>query len=105
MLLERLGFASLVVHLDSVAATFGNGATSACVVQMDSSMTSIVCVDDAVVLQPASSRRQVSLGLKDVAAALIGWMSCYRWAWAAWGPADQQKHAADEVILASFLIM
>eukprot|EP00878_Enallax_costatus_P009745 GHUV01010177.1.p1 GENE.GHUV01010177.1~~GHUV01010177.1.p1 ORF type:complete len:367 (+),score=112.45 GHUV01010177.1:729-1829(+) len=78
VLLERLGFASMVVHLDSVAATFGNGATSACVVQMDSSITSVVCVDDAVVLQPASSRRQVSLGLNDVAAALTGWMACYR---------------------------
>lgn len=78
VLLERLGCASLVVHLDSVAATFGNGATSACVVQMDSSITNVVCVDDAVVLQPASSRRQVSVGLNDVAAALIGWMACYR---------------------------
>lgn len=78
VVLERLGFASLVVHLDSVAATFGNGATSACVVNMGSSNTSVVCVDDAVVLQPASSRRQVSVGLYDVAAALVGWMSCYK---------------------------
>jgi hypothetical protein len=77
VLLERLGFASLVVHLAPVAAALGNGSTSAVVVDMGSSGTSICCVDDAVVLPPASSRVNLGLGLTRIAAALVGWMGCY----------------------------
>jgi hypothetical protein len=77
VLLERLGFASLVVHLAPVAAALGNGSTSAVVVDMGSSGTSICCVDDAVVLPPVSSRVRLQLGLTRIAAALVGWMGCY----------------------------
>jgi hypothetical protein len=77
VLLERLGFASLVVHLAPVAAALGNGSTSAVVVDMGSSGTSICCVDDAVVLPPVSSRVALQLGLTRIAAALVGWMGCY----------------------------
>ncbi|KAF6253811.1 hypothetical protein COO60DRAFT_386496 [Scenedesmus sp. NREL 46B-D3] len=77
VLLERLGCASLVVHLAPVAAALGNGSTSAVVVDMGSSGTSICCVDDAVVLPPVSSRVTLQLGLTRIAAALVGWMGCY----------------------------
>eukprot|EP00775_Hariotina_reticulata_P009147 gene9147-9315_t len=44
----------------------------------DSEATSVVCVDDAVVLQPSSSRLQLQLGLTSVTAALTGWMTTYQ---------------------------
>lgn len=77
LLLERLGFAALVVHLEPVAATFGNGTTSACVISIGSSSCSVCCIDDAVVLPPVHSRLALSLGLADLAGALTGWMSSY----------------------------
>lgn len=77
LLLGRLGFAALVVHLEPVAATFGNGTTSACVVSIGSSSSTVCCIDDAVVLQPPSSRLSLPIGLAGIAAALTGWMSCY----------------------------
>jgi hypothetical protein len=106
VLLERLGFASLVVHLAPVAAALGNGSTSAVVVDMGSSGTSICCVDDAVVLPPVSSRVNLALGLTRIAAALVGWMGCYgHWPaklqQAAGGPSlgcvvQQQQQQADD---------
>jgi hypothetical protein len=77
LLLGRLGFATLVVHLEPIAACFGNGTTSACVVNIGSSSCSVCCVDDAVVLPPLSSRTSLPYGLVDVAGALTGWMGCY----------------------------
>jgi hypothetical protein len=77
LLLDRLGFATLVVHLEPIAACFGNGTTSACVVNISSSSCSVCCVDDAVVLPPLSSRTSLPYGLVDVAGALTGWMGCY----------------------------
>lgn len=77
LLLGRLGFATLVVHLEPIAACFGNGTTSACVVNIGSSSCSVCCVDDAVVLPPLSSRTLLPYGLVDMAGALTGWMGCY----------------------------
>lgn len=77
LLLGRLGFGALVVHLEPVAACFGNGTTSACVVNVGSSSCTVCCVDDAVVLPPVSSRYTLPYGLVDVAGALTGWMACY----------------------------
>lgn len=77
LLLGRLDFAALVVHLEPVAATFGNGTTSACVVSIGSSSCTVCCIDDAVVLAPVNSRFTLPVGLVDVAGALAGWMSCY----------------------------
>lgn len=77
LLLGRLGFVALVVHLEPIAACFGNGTTSACVVNIGSSSCSVCCVDDAVVLPPLSSRQALPYGLADLSAALTGWMGCY----------------------------
>lgn len=77
LLLGRLGFSALVVHLEPIAASFGNGTTSACVVNVGSSSCSVCCIDDAVVLPPAASRYSLPVGLVDIAGALTGWMSCY----------------------------
>jgi hypothetical protein len=95
-----------VVHLAPVAAALGNGSTSAVVVDMGSSGTSICCVDDAVVLPPVSSRVNLQLGLTRIAAALVGWMGCYgHWPvqlqQAAGGPSlgcvvQQQQQSADD---------
>lgn len=77
LILGRLGFAALVVHLEPVAACFGNGTTSACIINAGSSCCTVCCVDDAVVLPPTTSRYTLPLGLVDMAAALTGWMACY----------------------------
>lgn len=77
LLLRRLGFAALVVHLEPIAACFGNGTTSACIINVGSSCCSVCCVDDAVVLPPLNSRFSLPYGLVDVSMALTGWMACY----------------------------
>lgn len=89
LLLGRLGFAALVVHLEPIAACFGNGTTSACIINVGSSSCSVCCVDDAVVLPPLNSRFSLPYGLVDVSMALTGWMGCYgHW------PAQLQQQGA-----------
>ncbi|GBF89896.1 hypothetical protein Rsub_02600 [Raphidocelis subcapitata] len=52
LLLCRFGFRSLTAHLEPVAATFGAGASAACVVDVGAEGASVVCVEEGVLLQP-----------------------------------------------------
>lgn len=44
LLLSRLGFRSLAAHLEPSAATFGAGASAACVVDIGPDLTTVACV-------------------------------------------------------------
>ncbi|XP_013416837.1 actin-related protein 8 [Lingula anatina] len=48
MLLDRLGFAAVLLHQESVCAVFGAGVPTACVVDMGDQKTSVCCVEDGV---------------------------------------------------------
>ncbi|XP_054834793.1 actin-related protein 8 [Eublepharis macularius] len=48
MILMKMGFSGIVVHQESVCATFGSGLGSACVVDVGDQKTSVCCVEDGV---------------------------------------------------------
>uniref|UniRef100_A0A8C5RZY0 Actin-related protein 8 n=1 Tax=Laticauda laticaudata TaxID=8630 RepID=A0A8C5RZY0_LATLA len=48
MILLKMGFSGIIVHQESVCATFGSGLGSACVVDVGDQKTSICCVEDGV---------------------------------------------------------
>ncbi|XP_015671693.1 actin-related protein 8 [Protobothrops mucrosquamatus] len=48
MILLKMGFSGIIVHQESVSATFGSGLGSACVVDVGDQKTSICCVEDGV---------------------------------------------------------
>ncbi|GBM43890.1 Actin-related protein 8, partial [Araneus ventricosus] len=48
LLLNRLGFMSCFVHLESVCSTFGAGVSFACVVDVGDQKTAVSCVEDGI---------------------------------------------------------
>ncbi|KAJ8265187.1 hypothetical protein COCON_G00142860 [Conger conger] len=64
MLLVNMGFSAIVVHQESVCATFGSGLSSACVVDVGDQKTSLCCVEDGV--SHRNSRLCLAYGGSDV---------------------------------------
>ncbi|KAG1949112.1 actin-related protein 8 [Pimephales promelas] len=64
MLLVKMGFSAVVLHQESVCATFGSGLSSACVVDVGDQKTSVCCVEDGV--SHRSSRLCLAYGGSDV---------------------------------------
>ncbi|XP_067268978.1 actin-related protein 8 isoform X2 [Pseudorasbora parva] len=64
MLLVKMGFSAVIVHQESVCATFGSGLSSACVVDVGDQKTSVCCVEDGV--SHRSSRLCLAYGGADV---------------------------------------
>ncbi|XP_051526120.1 actin-related protein 8 [Myxocyprinus asiaticus] len=64
MLLVKMGFSAVVVHQESVCATFGSGLSSACVVDVGDQKTSVCCVEDGV--SHRNSRLCLAYGGSDV---------------------------------------
>uniref|UniRef100_A0A4W3GXH7 Actin-related protein 8 n=1 Tax=Callorhinchus milii TaxID=7868 RepID=A0A4W3GXH7_CALMI len=48
LLLNKIGFSGVLVHQESICATFGSGLSSACVVDVGDQKTSVCCVEDGV---------------------------------------------------------
>jgi hypothetical protein len=70
LVLCRLGFRSLAAHLEPVAATFGAGASAACVVDVGPGGTSIACVEEGV-LAPEAGAARLAPGGDAVARTLV----------------------------------
>ncbi|GAA6220078.1 actin-related protein 8 [Lates japonicus] len=64
MLLLNMGFSAIIVHQESVCATFGSGLSSACVVDVGDQKTSLCCVEDGV--SHRNSRLCLAYGGSDV---------------------------------------
>uniref|UniRef100_A0A8C8A5Q9 Actin related protein 8 n=1 Tax=Oryzias sinensis TaxID=183150 RepID=A0A8C8A5Q9_9TELE len=64
MLLLNMGFSAIIVHQESVCATFGSGLSSACVVDVGDQKTSVCCVEDGV--SHRNSRLCLAYGGSDV---------------------------------------
>ncbi|XP_061592580.1 actin-related protein 8 isoform X2 [Cololabis saira] len=69
MLLLNMGFSAIIVHQESVCATFGSGLSSACVVDVGDQKTSICCVEDGV--SHRNSRLCLAYGGSDVTRAFF----------------------------------
>lgn len=69
MLFKYVGFGRVGIMQESVAATFGAGATSACVVDVGAQTTSISCVDEGMVI--SDSRIRLNYGGDHVTEALL----------------------------------
>uniref|UniRef100_A0A672GQ90 Uncharacterized protein n=1 Tax=Salarias fasciatus TaxID=181472 RepID=A0A672GQ90_SALFA len=64
MLLLNMNFSAIIVHQESVCATFGSGLSSACVVDVGDQKTSLCCVEDGV--SHRNSRLCLAYGGSDV---------------------------------------
>jgi len=64
LLLDTLGFGAVIVHQESVCATYGSGITVACVVDVGDQKTSVSCVEDG--LSHRASRITMEYGGSDV---------------------------------------
>ncbi|AWP09428.1 putative actin-related protein 8 [Scophthalmus maximus] len=69
MLLLNMGFSAIIVHQESVSATFGSGLSSACVVDVGDQKTSLCCVEDGV--SHRNSRLCLAYGGSDVTRTLF----------------------------------
>lgn len=64
LLLNTFGFGAVIVHQESVCATYGSGITVACVVDVGDQKTSISCVEDGI--SHKASRLTMEYGGSDV---------------------------------------
>ncbi|KAG6597379.1 Actin-related protein 9, partial [Cucurbita argyrosperma subsp. sororia] len=78
MVLQDLRFGSAVVHQEGLAAVFGNGLSSACVVNMGAQVTTIICIEDGVAL-PATAKT-LPFGGEDVSRCLL-WTQRHHQTW------------------------
>lgn len=67
LLLKGIGFARIAVIQESLAATFGAGISSACIVDIGAQSTKIACVDEGIVIP--DSRVNLKYGGDDVTTA------------------------------------
>ncbi|CAN4120481.1 unnamed protein product [Withania somnifera] len=73
-----LHFGSAVVHQEGLAAVFGNGLSTACIVNIGAQVTSVICVEDGVALPTT----QISLrfGGEDISRCLL-WTQRHHQTW------------------------
>ncbi|XP_056128802.1 actin-related protein 8 [Lampris incognitus] len=69
VLLLNMGFSAIIVHQESVCATFGSGLSSACVVDVGDQKSSICCVEDGV--SHRNSRLCLAYGGSDVTRSFL----------------------------------
>lgn len=78
VVLGDLGFGVAVIHQESLATVFGNGLSTACVVNIGAQVTSIICVEDGVAL-PATGMT-LSFGGEDISRCLL-WTQRHHQTW------------------------
>jgi actin-related protein 8 len=54
LLLDRMGFGAVGLHLESVLSCFGAGVSSACVLDIGAQKTMITCVKDGLIVPNSS---------------------------------------------------
>lgn len=78
VVLRDLRFSSAVVHQEGLAAVFGNGLSTACVINIGAQVSSVICVEDGVALP----HTQITLrfGGEDVSRCLL-WTQRHHQTW------------------------
>ncbi|KAM4721654.1 actin-related protein 8 isoform 1-T4 [Rhinophrynus dorsalis] len=69
MILMKMGFSGVIVHQESVCATYGGGLSSACVVDIGDQKTSVCCVEDGI--SHRNTRLCLAYGGSDVTRCLF----------------------------------
>ncbi|WJZ87271.1 hypothetical protein VitviT2T_006667 [Vitis vinifera] len=78
IVLRDLCFSSAVVHQEGLAAVFGNGLSTACVVNMGAQVTSVICIEDGVALP--STQMTLPFGGEDISRCLL-WTQRHHQTW------------------------
>ncbi|XP_048333184.2 actin-related protein 9 isoform X1 [Ziziphus jujuba] len=78
IVLRDLRFSSAVVHQEGLAAVFGNGLSTACVVNMGGQVTSVICIEDGVALP--TTGKTLPFGGEDIARCLL-WTQRHHQTW------------------------
>ncbi|KAI3915451.1 hypothetical protein MKW92_031925 [Papaver armeniacum] len=78
IILRDLRFSTAVVHQESLAAAFGNGLSTACIVNMGAQVTSIMCVEDGVAVPTTGVT--LPFGGEDISRCLL-WIQRHHQTW------------------------
>ncbi|KAK2647238.1 hypothetical protein Ddye_022433 [Dipteronia dyeriana] len=78
IVLIDLRFSSAVVHQEGLAAVFGNGLSTACIVNIGAQVTSIICLEDGVALP--ISEKTLPFGGEDISRCLL-WTQRHHQTW------------------------
>nr|XP_028947160.1 actin-related protein 9 [Malus domestica] len=78
IVLRDLRFSSAVVHQEGLAAAFGNGLSTACVVKMGAQVTSVICIEDGAALP--HTEKTLPFGGEDVSRCLL-WTQRHHQTW------------------------
>ncbi|WJX18767.1 Actin-like protein arp9 [Trifolium repens] len=78
LVLQELCFGSAVVHQEGLAAIFGNGLSTACVVNIGAQVTSLICIEDGAALP--STAKTLTFGGEDISRSLL-WTQRHHQTW------------------------
>nr|KYP60796.1 Actin-related protein 9 [Cajanus cajan] len=78
LVLQELCFGSAVVHQEGLAAVFGNGLSTACVVNIGAQVTSLICIEDGGALP--STGKTLPFGGEDISRGLL-WTQRHHQTW------------------------
>ncbi|KAB2599801.1 actin-related protein 9 [Pyrus ussuriensis x Pyrus communis] len=78
IVLRDLRFSSAVVHQEGLAAAFGNGLSTACVVKMGAQVTSVICIEDGAALP--HTEKTLPFGGEDISRCLL-WTQRHHQTW------------------------
>ncbi|KAK3043437.1 hypothetical protein RJ639_002016, partial [Escallonia herrerae] len=78
VVLRDLRFSSAVVHQEGLAAAFGNGLSTACIVSMGAQVTSVICIEDGVALPTTQITSR--FGGEDISRCLL-WTQRHHQTW------------------------
>ncbi|CAN1279603.1 Actin-related protein 9 [Linum perenne] len=78
VVLRDLQFSSAVVHQEGLAAVFGNGLSTACVVNMGAQVTTVICIEDGAALP--HTEKTLPFGGEDISRCLL-WTQRHHQTW------------------------
>ncbi|KAL3506082.1 hypothetical protein ACH5RR_031464 [Cinchona calisaya] len=78
IVLRDLRFSSAVVHQEGLAAAFGNGLSTACIVNMGAQVTSVICVEDGATIP--TTQITLHYGGEDISRCLL-WTQRHHQTW------------------------
>ncbi|TYH55830.1 hypothetical protein ES332_D09G263400v1 [Gossypium tomentosum] len=78
ILLRDLRFSSAVVHQEGLAAVFGNGLSTVCVVNLGAQVSSVICIEDGVALP--NTEKTLPFGGEDISRCLL-WTQRHHQTW------------------------
>ncbi|XP_042463452.1 actin-related protein 9-like isoform X4 [Zingiber officinale] len=78
IVLGELNFSMAVVHQEGLAAAFGNGLSTACIVNIGAQVTSVICIEDGVALP--TTVMTLPYGGEDISRCLL-WVQHYYQTW------------------------